>query len=185
MSYHPQQQFLGSSPGGCSSQGRTHIPFDHRIDSLGLPALAIEFGIRLSLETIVHIAAMPCCRRVGAGTAGVGRDDRTHAHVLPSDAMVCLRVIPRIGHDRLHTGPPQGIKQQGLAVGWPRCRSFRGRLGSGDMRVHGQRELGQPAHHLGAAAVGHRFSACFPLFLACVTLALPLAFLEMPTDVAH
>ena len=65
---------------------------------------------------MIHVAAMTRRRRTFAGPAGVGRDNRTHAHVLTGDAMIGFRIVPGVGNDDPHVGPSPGIEQDRLKM---------------------------------------------------------------------
>lgn len=100
MSDDAQEQFHGSSPGGASPQGRSEVTFDHRVDGLHLPSLAVALLVGLTLKSLLHQAAEVGGGRLVSWPSCVGRDDRPHTQVQPGQAVVGLRVEARIGEFR-------------------------------------------------------------------------------------
>ncbi len=122
--------------------------------------------VGLTVEAVAHVPPVPCCWRLGRRPADVGRDDRTHAHVLSCDAMIGFGVVPRVGDGDLHRHPPPRVQQQSLEERL--VPAAAGRRAHGEDQVtgagHRDRELGQSLDRAAAAAVHRRGMRAAPLF---------------------
>ena len=100
--------------------------------------------------------------RFAGRAAGLGQNDRPHAQVQASDAVVALGVVAGIGNNGLDVRASPGIEQHRLEGGVVGAAGG-GAGGQDQMRDagHGQRELGQAFDRLRAAAVRVGFPNCF------------------------
>ena len=182
VSDDPQEQFPRSSPGGASSQRRSEVAFDHRVDGLRLPSLAVALLVGLTPKSLLHQATVVCGSRLVGRPSGIGRNDRPHAQVQPGQPMVGLRVESGIGHGSSELCSSAGIEQQGLEERLV-ASAAGGGTGSEDQMGcagHRQGQFGQAFDHGPAAAIGLDFRGSLTVLVG----GLPLAFLEMSADMA-
>lgn len=172
MSQDTKQQFVFSSDGGSCSHGRAKVPLDHRVGCFALPPLAVNVVIGTSFEPVMHVPSHRFAGRFLRRSTSFGRDDRSHAHVQPRDAVIRFRIVSGIGNHAvdLSVGPSPRVEEQAIEVGLIAACPGAGDRGEDQVRcgIDRQRELGKssddtmtPAVHRPAARSFARCSAPF------------------------
>lgn len=106
LSDYPEEQPALAGLAGHRPQGASLVGFDHAVDGLHLPALAIDRLRRSRAKEFPHPAAIGICSGLGRGPAGGRRDQRRDLQLLVSETMALFGVQARIGQQALKAPPP-------------------------------------------------------------------------------
>ena len=114
--------FAGLRPVGACSESRAKRSFEHAVDGLYLPALAVLLEIEASPHSLPPVAL----QALRGGAAARGGNQRADATLVPGILVCRLTVITGVGGQRYDLHTPGGLCDDGAKIGIVRAGATAG-----------------------------------------------------------